>query len=137
MLDTGYVRVRVSKTTVRAVPISDDAVTALREALAAAPRRGADEPVFYSPRHQRERLRGSSVTHALPRILERAGLPPLTPHALRHGAATLMLADGHPMRVIAEQLGHRNPALTARVYAHVIPEAQRAAIGSLERRKAQ
>jgi integrase len=46
-----------------------------------------------------------------------------------------MLADGHPMRVIAEQLGHRNPAITARVYAHVIPEAQRSAVGSLERRK--
>lgn len=137
MLDTGFVRVRRSKTSIRAVPISDDAVEALREALSLAPRRGADEPVFYSPRHARERLRGSSVSHALPRLLRAAGLPALTPHALRHGAATLMLADGHPMRVIAEQLGHRNPALTARVYAHVIPEAQRAAVGSLQRRKAQ
>jgi integrase len=48
-----------------------------------------------------------------------------------------MLADGTPMRVIAEQLGHRNPAITARIYAHVIPESQRAALASLERRKAQ
>jgi integrase len=134
LLDAGFVRVRRSKTDVRAVPISDDAVAALREALALAPRRGPDEPVFYSPRRPRERLRGGSVSHALPRILQRAGLERLAPHALRHGAATLMLADGHPMRVIAEQLGHRNPAITARVYAHVIPEAQRSAVGSLERR---
>lgn len=136
MLDAGYVRVRVSKTTARAVPISDDAVAALREALAAAPRRGPNEPVFFSPR-KRDRLRGGSVTHALPRFLERAGLAYLTPHALRHGAATLMLAGGVPMRHIAEQLGHRNPALTARVYAHVIPEQQRAAVHHLERRRAQ
>lgn len=140
-LDQGFVRVRVSKTSVRAVPVSDDAVFALREALAAAPRLGPKEPLFFEPRGSdrgrgpRERMRGASVTHALPRILERAGLAKLTPHALRHGAATLMLADGVPMRVISEQLGHKNPALTSRIYAHVIPEAQRSAIASLERRR--
>lgn len=136
LLDAGFVRVRVSKTLVRAVPVSDDAVSALRAALAAAPRRGIREPVFYGQRTG-QRLRGDSITHALPRILERAGLGRLTPHALRHGVATLMLADGAPMRVIAEQLGHRNPALTSRVYAHVIPEAQRSAVRSLERRRAR
>lgn len=134
MLDDGFVRVRVSKTTIRAVPVNDDAVAALREAKAAAPRRGPKEPVFFGQR-KGDRLRGDSITHALPRILERAGLGHLTPHALRHGAASLMLAKGHSMRVISEQLGHRNPAITARVYAHVIPEAQRAALGALDRRQ--
>lgn len=129
----GFVRVRRSKTIVRAVPISDDAALALDSALALAPRRGPAEPVFFGPKVH-DRLRGSSVSHALPPLLAAAGLGHLTPHALRHGAASLMLADGHPMRVIAEQLGHRNPALTARVYAHVIPEAQRAAVGSLNPR---
>ncbi len=133
LLDAGFIRVRISKTRVRAVPVSDDAIAALRAALTAAPRRGPDEPVFFS--HLRaERMRGTSVSHALPRILAAAGLQPIAPHALRHAAATLMLADGHSMRVISEQLGHRNPALTARIYAHVVPEAQRAAVASLERR---
>ena len=135
-LDAGFVRVRVSKTTIRAVPITEDAVAALREALASAPRRGSAEPVFFAPRG-RGRMVGSSVSHALPKLLEPHGLGHITPHALRHGAATLMLADGVPMRVIAEQLGHRNPALTSRLYAHVIPESQRSAISSLERRKAR
>lgn len=131
LLDAGFVRVRRTKTQVRAVPVTADAVAALRETLAEAPRVGPDEPVFFSPRKNRQgvrdRMAGSSVSHALPEI---AGL---NPHALRHGAATLMLAGGAPMRVISEQLGHRNPALTARVYAHVVPEAQRSAVGSLER----
>lgn len=136
-----FVRVRHTKTTVRAVPVSDDAVDALRAALRQAPRVGPDEPVFFEPRparrrRVRDRLRGDSVTHALPRLLEARGLPRLTPHALRHGAATLMLADGTPMRVIAEQLGHRNPAIKARVYAQVVPEAQRAAVRALEPRRA-
>lgn len=137
LLDGGYVRVRISKTRVRAVPISDDAVDALRKVLAAAPRRGPKEPAFFGPRESRHRLRGDSVTQVLPKLMERAGLGHLTPHSLRHGVATLMLTAGVPMRVISEQLGHRNPALTARIYAHVVPDAQRAALAVLERRQAQ
>ena len=133
MLDAGFVRLRVTKTRVRAVPVSGDAIDALREAIAEAPRVGPREPVFFSPRANRsghrDRMRGWSVSHALPKL---AGL---NPHALRHGAATLMLTDGAQMRVISEQLGHRNPALTARVYAHVVPDSQRSAVASLERRR--
>lgn len=136
LLDAGFVRVRISKTRARAVPISSDAVAALREALNLAPRIGPKEPVFFGSR-KHDRLRGDSVTQAFPRLIERAGLGRITPHGLRHGAATLMLAQGVPMRVIADQLGHRNPALTAKTYAHVIPEQQRAAISALERRQAR
>lgn len=137
MLADGYVRVRITKTHARAVPVSADAVEALREAIAIAPRIGPNEPVFFSPHLRRERMRPLSVSHALPRVLAAAGLPPLSPHKLRHAAATIMLADGHPMRVIAEQLGHRNPALTARIYAHVMPSAQVDAVRSLDRRSAR
>jgi integrase len=133
-LERAYLQVRRSKTRVRAVPISDDAVVALREAIAAAPRRGRDEPVFFGPRSG-DRLAGYTVSHALPRILEAAGLGRIHPHLLRHGVATLLLADGVPMRDIAEQLGHRNPALTARIYAHVVPERQSAAIRSIGKRR--
>lgn len=135
-LDKGYVVVRLSKTRTRAVRVSRDAVAALREALAEAPRRGKHEPVFFSPRPNREgvrdRLRGSSVTHALSRDLQRAGLAHLSPHGLRHGAASLMLAAGTPMRAIAEQLGHSNPGMTARVYAHVAPETLERALDALD-----
>lgn len=137
LLDQGYIRVRITKTHVRAVPISEDAIDALHQALAIAPRRGPDEPVFFAPHRPRERMRKTSVSHALPDLLERNGLPRLSPHKLRHGAATIMLTDGVPMRVIAEQLGHKNPALTARLYAHVVPESQRQAVASLERRNAR
>lgn len=136
MLDAGFIRLRVTKTQVRAVPITEDAIAALRETLAAAPRRGANEPVFYGVRG-RDRMRGDSVTQALPRLMEQAGLGHVTPHDLRHAAATLMLTAGVPMRVISEQLGHRNPALTSRIYAHVIPEQQRLAVAALERRQAR
>jgi integrase len=131
---SGYVRVRRSKTTVRAVPVSEDAQDALAESIRQAPRVGVNEPVFFAPGGT-GRMLGPSVSHALPRILVAAGLPRLTPHALRHGVATLMLADGTSMRTISEQLGHRNPAITARVYAHVLPEAQVRALASLPKRR--
>lgn len=134
MLDESYLRLRVTKTHARLVRISSDAVDALRSALAKAPRRGLNEPVFFAPAKPRERMRGTSVSHALPRLLADAGLAPLSPHKLRHATATLMLADGVPMRVIADQLGHRNPAITARIYAHVAPGQLVEAVQSLEPR---
>lgn len=136
VLNKGFVRVRVTKSEIRAIQVTDDAVDALRASVAAAPRRGPNEPVFFGVR-KRDRMRGDSVTQAFPRLMEQAGLGHLTPHGLRHGAATLMLSAGIPMRAIADQLGHRNPALTARVYAHVTADLQRAAVAALERKKAR
>jgi len=130
-IEPGFVRIRRPKTVPRAVPISEDASAALAEAIRLAPRSGPKEPVFYGPKSG-DRLTREVATHALPKLLEKAGLRRLTPHGLRHGAATLMLSAGMPMRVIAEQLGHANPAMTARVYAHVVPDAQRRAVDSLD-----
>lgn len=136
-LDEGFIRLRKSKTRVRAVGIGADAVDALRQALVAAPRRGPNEPVFFAPGKRGLRMVGTSVSHALPRLLEAQGLPRLSPHGLRHAAATVMLSDRVPMRVIAEQLGHRNPSITERIYAHVVPEQLADAVRSLDRRSAR
>ncbi len=125
-LDDGYVRLRVSKTDVRATYVTDDAVEALRQALAIAPRRGKAEPVFFGQRTG-ERLVGSSVSHAFPRILTAAGLDRAVPHAMRHGLATLMLRNHTPTRTIADQLGHRTTRMTDR-YAHSVPAGQREAV---------
>jgi integrase len=135
-IQEGFVRLRKSKTTLRAVPVSDDAAAALQEAIRLAPRRGMNEPVFFAPRPNRQgardRLDRRSVNHAFTRILAENGLPHLSPHGLRHGTATLMLTGGASMQVIADQLGHRNPGLTARVYAHVDPILLRRAVQVLD-----
>lgn len=122
----GWVRLRKSKTTIRAVRLSADADAAIHEAIRAAPRRGKSEPVFFGPRRG-DRLSRSSVTHGLSRVTGH------TAHALRHGTATLMVAAGVHMRIVAEQLGHANPAMTARVYAHVAPESVAEALGVLDK----
>ncbi len=48
-------------------------------------------------------------------------LPPMRLHDLRHVHATLLLKAGVPVHVVAARLGHADPAITLRVYAHVLP----------------
>lgn len=54
-------------------------------------------------------------------------LPPIRFHDLRHGAATLSLAAGVDMKVIAEHLGHSKSSFTSDVYTSVIPQVAQAA----------
>lgn len=56
-----------------------------------------------------------------------AGLHDVTPHTLRHTAATWMASKGVPMGVIAQYLGHTNSRITERVYAKYAPDFLRAA----------
>jgi integrase len=47
-------------------------------------------------------------------------LPPARLHDLRHIHATTLLLTGVPVHVVAARLGHADPSVTLRVYAHVI-----------------
>jgi integrase len=62
---------------------------------------------------------GSSVTHAFQALLRRAGLPHMRFYDLRHGCASLLLAQGVHPRVVMETLGHSSIALTMNTYSHV------------------
>jgi integrase len=47
-------------------------------------------------------------------------LPRARLHDLRHLHATTLLLAGVPVHVVAARLGHADPSVTLRVYAHVI-----------------
>jgi integrase len=57
-------------------------------------------------------------------LRDRAGVPPIHFHDLRHTYATLALLNGVPVKVVSEILGHRDVATTLRTYAHVLPGMQ-------------
>ena len=67
------------------------------------------------------------LTRLFRRLVGRSGLPPVTLHGLRHGAATLALAAGTDLKVVQDQLGHSTITLTSDTYTSVLPETARAA----------
>jgi integrase len=56
-------------------------------------------------------------------------LAPIRFHDLRHGAETMLLASGAPMKLVADVLGHASQSFTSDVYAVVLEElAEQAAV---------
>ena len=66
-------------------------------------------------------------------ILERAELPSIRFHDLRHTAATLMLSEGINAKVVSDTLGHATVGFTLDVYAHVLPSMGRDAANRMDR----
>lgn len=71
-----------------------------------------------------EPIHPQSVSQAFDRIVNRADVPTLTLHELRHTHATLLLKERVPVKVVTERLGHANPAYTMATYQHVLPGMQ-------------
>jgi integrase len=61
------------------------------------------------------------------RMLAKAGLRDQRFHDLRHGAASLLLAQGVHPRVVMELLGHSQISLTMEIYSHVTSDLMREA----------
>ena len=77
-------------------------------------------------------LEPSNVLKGLKKLLDRAGLPPQRFHDLRHCAASLLLAQGVPARVVMDILGHTQMATTMDLYSHVMPAAHTEAAALME-----
>lgn len=78
-------------------------------------------------------LADSTVRTAFNRILQRAELPRIRIHDLRHTAATLMLKAGVQPKVVSDRLGHSTVAFTLDNYAHALPDMQRDGAEALAR----
>lgn len=66
----------------------------------------------------------SNFTHACYLATEQAGLGKWSPHELRHSAASLLIAQGVPLKVVSEVLGHSSIRVTADVYGHLLDDAK-------------
>ena len=60
-------------------------------------------------------------------LLDAAGVRRVRFHDLRHGAATVLLLRGVPMKVVQDVLGHSQMKMTSDLYSHVLPELRREA----------
>jgi integrase len=83
--------------------------------------RGADEPMFTSPKGGM--LRAMNWRRRIwDPLCEQAGVGRLTPHEARHSAASLMIASGADVRTVAGALGHSSPVVTLSVYSHLFDD---------------
>ncbi len=77
-------------------------------------------------------IRPDYVTQAFPKLLEKNGLRKIRFHDLRHSCASLLLANGVPMKQIQEWLGHSDFSTTANVYAHLDYNAKLSSASAME-----
>lgn len=119
--DAGYVRCVGKGGKTRVVPLGGMSAEFLQRYLDEArplfTRDPAERQVFLTYRGRgfsRQGLWKLIRTHA-----RKAGIDkPVSPHTLRHSFASHLLANGAPLRVIQEMLGHADIA-TTQVYTHV------------------
>jgi integrase len=74
----------------------------------------------------------SNVSRELHPLLERAGLPRIRFHDLRHTAATLMLGRGVHPKLVSDMLGHASVGITLDTYSHSLPSMHREAAQVME-----
>jgi integrase len=75
--------------------------------------------------------RPDRVTGNFRTLREQLGLRHITFHSLRHFTATTLAASGVGIRTIAGRLGHANPGITLRTYAHFLDAADREAAAAI------
>ena len=131
--DAGTIRVRVGKgAKARTVALDDGAMAVLvrwldtRRALGINGR--GRHPVFATITDGAGGLRKGSPLHGqyvremVKRMAARAGIDKrVTPHTLRHTHAAELMAEGVPVNVIQQQLGHSNLATTSLYLDHIAP----------------
>ncbi|MDR1387927.1 MAG: site-specific integrase [Propionibacteriaceae bacterium] len=84
-------------------------------------RDGPDDQLFTGPLGGVPRsrtLQRSALTAAAKAI----GAPGLTPHELRHTAASLAIASGADVKVVQRMLGHKSATMTLDLYGHLFPD---------------
>ena len=77
-----------------------------------------------------------SYDRALALIIDKADIPRLTSHGLRHTAATHMVAGANDLgelRAIADLLGH-SPEMLMNTYAEVLPDHRAAVVDQISQR---
>jgi integrase len=109
----------------RDVILMRELASELRKLRMASPFSGDSNLVFAS-------TNGKTIGHrnltarGLEKAAARARLQGVTFHVLRHTFASILISQGRDPVFAARQLGHANPAITLKVYAHLFDAARHA-----------
>jgi integrase len=75
---------------------------------------------------------GNLLRRSFRPLLEKAGLPRIRFHDLRHTAATLLLGRGLHPKIVSDLLGHARISTTLDLYSHVTPTMQAEAAAAMD-----
>ena len=114
-----------TKNSYRNISISGDTIEVLKEQK----KKVTGEYVFPPPNGGP--ISPDSVLNMLHRVLERAGLPKVRFHNLRHTFATLALQNGVDIKTVYSMLGHYSAGFTLDTYTHVTTPAQMEAANTM------
>lgn len=116
---------------VRDLPLAIIAKNALVEHQKRAGQVNGDQLVFPS-RVGTALARNNVLRRIVYPACDRAKIPRVCWHTLRHLHATLLSEAGEPLKVAQAQLGHADLQTTLEVYTHVMPDSQRRAVEKIE-----
>ena len=105
---------------IRVIDMSDELAKVLREWRMACPK-GENNLVFPNNEGNYQSAENMMKRRFLP-ALNRAGIDRIRFHDLRHTYASLLLANGAPMKYVQHQLGHSSITMTMDLYTHLLPE---------------
>lgn len=105
-----------NKSSVRKVAIDWQLIVQFSELVKGLPE---DRPIFVHGR-----VYNSTVNGLLERHCDRAGVPKISIHGLRHTHASLLLFAGVSIASVARRLGHSSMNTTQKTYLHIIQELE-------------
>lgn len=119
--DEGFIRVQGKGRKQRLVPISETAITKIRNYLPyrhqITVQKGSEDILFLSSRGKA--ISRITVFYYIKQYAEAVGLQKkISPHVFRHSFATHLLERGANIRVIQEMLGHEK-ITTTEIYTHI------------------
>ncbi|MEA4814454.1 MAG: site-specific integrase [Oscillospiraceae bacterium] len=113
---------------IRTLTIPDETVTLLRQyqkwqlEMRIANGDRWHETGYMFTRDNGEPCPPDGITQWLAEFSRRHDLPHINPHAFRHTAASMLIANGLDIVTVSKQLGHASPTTTESFYAHIIDE---------------
>src|SRR5262249_39821115 len=117
-------KTKASRRRVKLAPETVEILMAHKEKMQA---KGNNSPLVFCTRTGGF-LRAVNVRRSLRTSLEKAKLPVIRFHDLRHTCATLLLLANVHVKVVSERLGHSKIQITLDTYSHVLPAMQDQAV---------
>ena len=118
----------------RCLPLSEPIakrITAIQNKRLVSDVKDPDGIVFLNSENRR--LDPKHVGSRLKELCKKAGIPAISPHKLRHTAATLALAETGDLHGVQKMLGHSQVSLTSDLYGHATAETLRSLTNAIDK----